>query len=243
MSSGLRAGRRSRKHRLRRTVAKWVIALSLIAAAGLYAYRTGSRLSEMKIDALRGQIEALSATVNELQAVNAEHQRAIANERALADQWRRKYQQEIPTGANRQLYDVILRKLADGVSSERLEFVISAAQERHACEPQPTSKRFLVTTPLQRGGNNTAVTFGRGEITMTASGAAGADANGNPEAWFDPAQPVTVRLVPLTGEPTEAEGLLPLYPSVVVGDAAYHFSVIAGPRGFVETSGEKCKYP
>ena len=49
-----------------------------------------------------------------------------------------------------------------------------------------------------------------------------------PEAWFDPAKPVTVFFTRLGGETTSTVGVLPLHHAVVVGDLEYRFSVVAG---------------
>lgn len=244
MTNGLRSGRRRRRQTAQRALFKWMLALLVVATAGYYAYRTGARLSEVKIEGLEAQIAILSAKVGALDRLNEMQERDLATARALAEDWQRRYERDVATGDDKTLFDIVRGKLADGVSRERLEFVISAAEEQRDCEEVPAAKRFIVTTPLHRGDRASAVGFGNGAITVSASGASMRDANGNPEAWFDPAQPVTVSLVALSGQSVEKTGVLPLYPSVILGDAEYRMSVVAGPnRGFAQVSIQKCRYP
>lgn len=103
-------------------------------------------------------------------------------------------------------------------------------------------KRFIVRTPLHSGAND-SVDFGGGAVTVTAKGNSAADANGNPEAWFDPAAPVTLRATLIDGSASEATGMLPLNHAVVAGDREHRFAVTAGATGFVNVAGETCAYP
>lgn len=216
----------------------------VVATAGYYAYRTGTRLSEMKIESLEAQIAVMSAKAGALDRANEMDQRDLEVARALAEDWQRRYERDVATGDDKILIDALRRKLADGISHDRLEFIIGAAEERRECEDAPATKRFIVTTPLHRGDRASAVGYNNGEIVVSAAGASMRDADGNPEAWFDPAQPVTVNLVTLSGQSIEETGVLPLYPSVILGEAEYRLSVLAGPnRGFAQVSIQKCRYP
>ncbi len=244
MTNGLRGSRRRRRQTAQRVILKWLLALLVVATAGYYAYRTGTRLSEVRIETLEGEAALLSTKIGALSRVNEMQERDLAEARALAEEWQHKYERDVATGDDKILFDAVRRKLADGVSRDRLEFVIGAAEERRECEDAPAEKRFIVTTPLHRGDRAGAVGYGNGEIVVSAAGASMRDANGNPEAWFDPAQPVTVSVVTLSGQNAEETGVLPLYPSLILGEAEYRLSVLAGPnRGFAQVSIQKCRYP
>jgi hypothetical protein len=75
------------------------------------------------------------------------------------------------------------------------------------------------------------------------TGARARDAAGNPQAWFDPSQPVTVRLARLGGKSLDATGALPLHRSMVDGDREYRLSIVAAPRGFAQVTLERCRFP
>src|SRR3546814_9270416 len=72
---------------------------------------------------------------------------------------------------------------------ERLAFLVAAADKPRSCDGEPDTKRFIVSTELQSGGANDAVSFGERAITVTAVGAAARNANGNLEARYDPQKP------------------------------------------------------
>lgn len=244
MTNGLRGSRRRRRQNAHRAILKWLVALLVVAATGYYAYRTGTRLSEVKIEALQARIAVLSAKSGALDRLDELQQRDLVEALARAEDWQRRYERDVPTGDGKMLAEAVRQKLAAGVSPQRLAFVIGAAQEQRDCEDVLAAKRLVVTTPLHRGGRAGAVGFGNGEIVVSAAGASMRDANGNPEAWFDPAQPVRVDLVALGGQKVEETGVLPLFPSVIVGEAEYRLSVLAGPgRGLAQVSVQKCRYP
>ncbi len=242
MALGLREERKRRKNQFRWKVAKWMFAFCLIGAAGVYAYQSGSKLAETEVAKLQREIASLSSTVAELERQNSEQRAVIATERERADEWRQRYDSDVPAGEMRALFDRLRERLAAGVTAERMMFVVDAAENRRNCDDVPSSKRFLVRTPLYQGADD-SVRFADGALVVTAVGAAARDAAGNPEAWFDPAAPVTVQITQLGGKASEFTGKLPLHPSVVVGAHEYRFSIVPGARGFVNVAGARCDYP
>ena len=72
MSLGLHETRVRRQRRIRWTIAKWVITLGAILAAGIFAYRTGTSLAEREVISLNREIETLSDKAAELQSQNTE---------------------------------------------------------------------------------------------------------------------------------------------------------------------------
>jgi hypothetical protein len=99
-----------------------------------------------------------------------------------------------------------------------------------------------VRTPLADGTERLAA-FANGSMTLSLSGASARDAAGNPQTWFDPSQPVTVRLARLGGKSLDATGALPLHRSMVDGDREYRLSIVAAPRGFAQVTLERCRFP
>src|SRR3546814_867041 len=129
-----------------------------------------------------------------------------------------------------------------GVPLERLTAGVRLARAQAECDALGETKRFVVQNPIYQGAND-FVTFANGTVTITAEGASAQNDDGKPVAWFDPAQPVTATFVHVGGEMARVEGLLPLHQAVAVGEREYRFSVVAGPRSFVQVTGEVCPYP
>ena len=141
------------------------------------------------------------------------------------------------------LLSLAQRRLGEGLSPARLAFVVDNAREPRACDGDPITKRFLVRTPIYRGGND-AVGFADGLITLTANGEAATDEAGRPEAWFDPAQPIRIQVDRAGGEQQVFEGPLPLSFAVVRQNTEYRFAARPGERrGFIQVTEERCPYP
>jgi len=242
MTLGLRDSRNRRRRRFWMGVAKWMVVLIALFAAGFYAYRTGSKLAEHDVTKLRENVAELSATVETLAAENASLKQELAAANARAAEWQSRYEREVPTGAIKQLTDLVGQKVRDGVAMERLSFLINAAGATPDCDNRPVTKRFIVPTPLYRG-ENSWIGFAEGSVTITAAGESAVNANGQPEGWYDPAKPVTIRFTRLGGETEEVSGLLPLHHSVRVGDSEFRFTAVAGDRGFMNVTADRCSFP
>ena len=243
MSLGLHETRTRRKRRIRWVAAKWLMALALIVAAGVFAYQTGSGLAEREVRNLSREIADLTAKAEELQAQNTDLQaNVILIERRL-DEAQARYDKDVPTGRMAGLLERLETKLEAGVTVDRLQFLIDSADNPRDCAAEPATKRFLVQTPLYKGAND-SVRFANGALTVTAQGETAVNDAGQVEAWYDTAKPVTVRFTQIGGKVTEAEGKLPLHASVVFGGNEYRFTAVAaGTRGFIQVSGDRCKYP
>jgi hypothetical protein len=192
---------------------KWTVGVGLVAAAGVSAYQSGSVVAELDVVKLKEEIARLSQTVVDLQREKAELQATVKAAERRTEEWRHRYQENVPTGEMRELLEIARRKVAAGVEPSRLAFVIGAAEQERDCDDAPVTKRFIAQTPLYKGAND-SVSFADNAITVTAEGRSATDAEGNAEAWFDPAQPVTVRFTQLGGKSSEVSANLPLHHSV-----------------------------
>ena len=244
MSFGLykdRVSERRRRH-LAMTLVKWSAGLAIVGIAGFYAYQIGSNLARKDVGELKAEVAKLSKTVAGLKRENAslrtQAMKVTARERKLTERFRR----ELPPENTRALIAKLKERLDEGVGEDRLAFVIGAAKKLRSCEGTPVTRRFIVKTPIYHGAND-SVTFAENTITVTAEGGSEKNPEGKPEAWFDPAQPVTARFAQIGGEVSEVTGLLPLHHSVVISSTEYKFSVIKGARGFVKITGDRCRYP
>ncbi len=242
MSMGLHESRWRRRRTIRWKVVKAVFVLGLLLAAGLFAYETGSIAALQPVNRLEKQVAELSRTLTALQETNTELTAAAEAARNREAEWQQRYQAEVPTGHSKDLFELIRNRMADGVEAKRLAFVIEATGNLRSCDSNPMTKRFLVQTPLYQGAND-SVSFGGETITITARGPNATNPEGNAEAWFDPAKPLTVRFTQIGGGATEKTGKLPMHHSVVVRDSEYRFAIQRGPQGFVKVTGERCKFP
>jgi FtsZ-binding cell division protein ZapB len=243
MSLGLHENRQRRRRRFWWGVAKWVLALVLVLAAGVWSYRAGNQLAERKMVQAQEEIAALQLEVSGLQQQSAALATDLARAREEISNWKVRYEREVPTGFVREMMVLVKKKLEAGADEERLAFLVSAADKPRSCDEQPETKRFIVTTELQTGGANDAVSFGDRAITVTAVGQAARDGGGNLEAWYDPQKPVSVTFTQLGGKTVTAEGALPLHYSVVAGDDEFRFTALPGARGFLTVTADRCDYP
>jgi hypothetical protein len=242
MSLGLRDDRRRRRQRVRLAIVRWLIAGGAVIAVAAYAYQTGARVAQRDAASRERQISALSASLAELESLLQAQQADLSAERANAEQWRQRYERDVPTGEARELLQVLRARIDAGVEPQRLRWVLSQMGPRRDCDPRAEVRRVLVRTPTARGAQ-TATPLSGGALSVTLDGSSAKDEKGNPESWFDPARPVTLRLTTRNGKTIESEGLLPLQHSAVEGNREYRLSVVTGPGGSVNVSVERCRFP
>jgi len=235
MTLGLYETRSRRQRRIRWAAVRWVLASALAVGAAAFAYEVGSSQEQHQLAELRAQVEELSVQLGALQQHNTELQAGVM----VVEERLRDAQKEIPSGPIADLLNRMQEKIDAGVDIERLQFLVNAAANTPRCSEKPVSKRFMVQTLLFAGAND-SVAFADGTITVTARGESAVSADGNVEAWFDPAQPIKLILTLIGGRVAEVSGKLPLHTSVVVGDREYRFTATAGPQGFVQVTGERC---
>ena len=214
----------------------------MLGTAGYYTYRLGGVEARYESALLAERVGQLTDAVGQLEQGRArlESELAAANQRA--SDWQARYERDVPTTDLKPLFDTVRAKLDAGVESARLAFVLGAIENQRACDETPSSKRFLVQTPLSTGVG-ASVGFANNAITVTGEGRSAIDAEGNPEARFDPAEPVTIRFALLGGRTAEIAGVLPLHRSIVEGGYEYRFSIVPGDAGFALITGDRCGFP
>lgn len=241
MSLGLRDGRRRRRQQVRWAILRWLLALALLIGAGVYAYQTGSRLAERNVESLQDQVRRLEGEVSQLSEQARVQGAQLAAERARAEDWRLRYEQVVPSGETKALVELIQAKAAEGLTLERLRFVVDRTPAKRECDKTAQIRNVLVQTPISRAV--APAIFAGGGVRMVLSGASARDGANKPEAWFDPQQPITVRFTWPDGRTAETSGMLPLSPSSVEGDREYRFRIAPGARGFAQVTLERCRFP
>ncbi len=238
---------RSRRSRQRRRKFWLGLLIAIVVIGGLFgigyqAHETGAKFARRDVDRLEKELAGAKTNIDALKLENTEMIAELADARQREQQWRSKYDADVPKAPLSDLLALLKKKINQKVAPSRLSFVIDAAENRRDCNEQPETKRFLVRTPLYQGAND-SVTFANSRLTVVASGASATNASGNIEAWFDAAKPVTVQFISLGGATTQTTGMLPLHHSIVLSDREYRFSVTLGRRGFATVTGAHCAYP
>jgi hypothetical protein len=222
-------------------VVRLVIFVALIVATAIVSYQFGIEDLESQVRGYQQEIYDLENRQSMLEQETANLRLAAERAKLAVEEWERRYNADVPTGDRKEMLDLATERLEAGVSTERLGFLIKSADEPRDCEGVE-SKRFLVKTPLY-DGKNTVVSFADDAILVTGSGESAKTADGLPQAWFDPLQPIAIQITRVDGETREVNGRLPLNGSIIQGGAEYRFQMRAGATGFVQIAAEKCAYP
>ena len=153
-----------------------------------------------------------------------------------------RYDRDAPQGELRELHRRMVGLIDSGVPQERIAALLSHAEARPQCQDGPVTRRFILPVSATRGVNN-AVGFADRTITVTGRGAPVRSEDGNPEAWFDPAEPVTLHFTLVGGRRKEISGRLPLHHSLVLEGREHRFTARPGPRSFVLVTWVGCELP
>lgn len=243
MSLGLRDPYERRRKQRRWAIIKTLLVLAAIGVALWIAYGAGRQVGQAQVDALEHQLAENRAGQEALQAENGRLAAAASSAQRAEAEWRRRYEEDVPQGDLAELLKLARQRLEEGVEISRLSFVISAVERERDCRGEPVTRRFLVRTPLHRGGNDVA-SFADGLFTVTASGPTAVNADGNPEAWFDPSATLRLTVTKLGGEEAQFEGQLPLHFSVVHDGSEHLFAAQqAENRGFLLITHDLCAFP
>ena len=219
-----------------------LLLIGMIAAIAWYSYLQGRDRAAARIAELEVQVTELDQTALDAREEAAAARAEIAELRSEATTWRQRYEAEVPQGQNAALWQLLIRRLDEGVTADRLTEVVELAANKRACDAEMTTKRIIVKTHLH-GGTDTSASFADGRVTVTGEGETAEDDAGNPVAWYDPAEPVNISFVEIGGATQVIEGYLPLNHTVLLGGDEWRFSVTEGPRNFALISAERCDYP
>lgn len=229
------------RRRLWGGIIRFAVVAGMLAAAAFVSYQAGIEELDSNVRGYQQEIHELESKQNALEQETANLRVAAERARLAVEEWERRYSADVATGPRRRLLELLGERLNAGVSPDRLAFLIQAAEEPRKCQPVE-SKRFLVRTPLH-DGKNTVVSFADDSIVVTGTGVPATTADGLVQAWFDPAEPITVVITRIDGKSQEITGKLPLHGSIIQGGAEHRFQLRAGANGFVQVAAERCAYP
>jgi len=240
MSLGL-SDQRRRSGKRRRTIRSFLMVV-VIVASGVIGYNLGVYRAERPVREFEDRIADLVADNESMNLEIQELVSVVANSQDRYGALEKRYARDVPNDAQRRLLALATSKLAEGISPDRLAFVIGAVENERKCDGETVTKRFIVLTPLHDGANS-SVGFSNGAVTVTGTGTSAINANGALEAWYDPAAPVQMQFTHISGKSVEVAGKLPLRKSLVAGSTEYRFAVAEGPQGFALVSSDRCAYP
>jgi hypothetical protein len=222
-------------------VANFISFLLVIAMSVGVGIWMGRQFGAESVITLKHQNKSLNTQVEELQTALTDLRAEAQTANTRYEQLRAEYNAAVPEGPMQDLLRLVKQQLDEGMEPGRLAFLIRSARPPTGCT-EADSKRFIVSTPTYKG-ENSAVTIADGTVVIFGAGASAKNAQGQPEAWYDPAQGVTVTFKNAAGETEEKTGVLPIRHSVVVEDREYRFTIEEGSRSFARVVYDSCAYP
>lgn len=237
-----RDAQREARQRRNRRIARVLITVVVMAGIAWLSFDTGRRNSENRILTLEDRVAELETDADRARTAESQARDALDAATIEATSWRERYEAEVPQGETAVLWQLLTRRLAEGVEAQRLAEVVELVANERRCDAQLVTKRIIVKTHLH-GGTDTSAGFADSRLTVQGEGGAARDANNNPVAWYDPAEPVSVSFITIGGETELVEGYLPINHAVVLGDSEYRFAITEGPRNFALVTAERCDYP
>lgn len=220
------------------SASRTIVSIVLIILAATLAYRFGGDRSAARLDQLEVEVRQATQRAQELEQTAI---RAEAAARAATTQFedlRTRYEQEVPTGLRREITEMVISQLENGLDRERLLFALRAATAPQTCELSDT-RRFIMPTPAYQGAN-TSVGFAEGRITVTGMAENAVSEEGGTLGWFDPAQEVTVSFTIIGGTTNSISGVLPLHYSVPLDGEEWRFTVTPGDQSFASVTADRC---
>lgn len=232
-----------RKNRQKARVRLYIQLAFLLTAAvtGGFGYHLGEQQMAARVNQTQSEAATLTEERDTLHKQVVDLQAAdLVNRQKIAD-LEAHYRKMIPNETFEGLVSLMRDKVAAGVTLERMATILAAAGNPRHCT-RAESKRFMLSTSLNEGNNNSA-TFANGLITIRGEGQTATSVDGNPEAWYDPTKPVSIKFHLIGGRVSVAEGMLPLQHAVIDDATEHRFTIESGARGFVLVTGDTCAYP
>ncbi len=235
--------RKRYRQRARERLSFFIKASLVILVIGLIAIWVGKNYSSGQSSSLQQKITEQNKEIQTLQedllSARADSQTAMSRYVQL----REEVSKELPNeGPLRELVALIRERLDEGMDPERLRFILESARPPRNCV-DAAIKRFVVIIPNYKGPES-GITLGEDDvISVAGKGIAAKNDEGEDEAWFDPAKPVSITFSTSSGLSETKEGVFPIYHSLVVGDKEYRFTIDEGTQSFAKVTFDHCDYP
>ena len=214
--------------------------LSVVFVSGFIGFWLGGQSAAEQVLKLKNENASLNIEFTDLQDSLTELRAEALSANTRFEQIKKEYNELVPEGPMQELTALIRGQLDKGMDPQRLGFFIRSARPPSGCT-DPETKRFVVSTPANRGPAS-IVSVAEGGVKITGAGKSARNDAGQAEAWFDPAQPITVEFVS-GGGLDKKTGVLPLQHSLVHGNREYRFTIEQGARSFAKVVFDSCSYP
>lgn len=226
---------------------RWGLSLLLAACALAGAFWFGREVGGFeqaaRVRALDEQLSLIEERSRQADRLRAEAEQRLVVEEIRAAASVAELEARVPQGELEILVDLLRARMDQGVPPERLRFVVEQAQRERRCRDGIIQRRLAPrlpeeVTPLQ------TIAFLDNRITVSATATAAIAENGAPEPWFDPSQPVQIRVLRIGGGIELVEGVLPLGHSVVADGREHRFGFASSAKkGLIELALQDCAYP
>ena len=130
---------------------RWGLALAVGVGVGLYAHDIGSDIAQQQVTELRMQLNEETESGEKLRSEVIGLEAALRSERDKVANWRARYKADMPSEDEMPIMEAIRARLNEGVSTERLQTVVSIVRDDVTCEPLGVTKRFFVNNEISRG--------------------------------------------------------------------------------------------
>jgi hypothetical protein len=133
--------RARRRGRIALVAAKWLAVVAMFALGAYLAHVAGIHLADAQSGGLRDRVEDLTARLDAVERERERLARELAAASARAEELRKRYESDVPSGAISDLLRALRERLAAGVKPERLAAVVALADNARRCDDKPVAKR------------------------------------------------------------------------------------------------------
>ncbi len=219
----------------------FMVVIGVMLCAGLVGYFFGKERALQDTVFMKRQLAGYTAERDALQTTITELRTEARTATMRLEELQKTYDSALPDGPSRELIGLVNKQLSEGMSPERLGFLIRSARPPRNCT-DPETQRFIVSTPLYTGTESKA-TVAQGGILVKASGLSAKNDKGDKEAWYDASKAVNIEYTMKEGRVEKKSGVMPLSHSIVLDGREYRFTVSEGARSFAKVTFDSCDYP
>ena len=178
MSFGLSENRNRARRRRQVTgfIFRWGLVLAVGLGIGLWAKNIGTEIANQDVRILEERLSEIMTESATLRSEIAGLKAALRSERGHVDEWRERYEADVPNTQEAEILAAARARMDAGISLDRLMEVVGLARDDVSCVPLGDRKRFIVNNEIQSGVNG-AVSFVDGAVTVTARGQAARNEN------------------------------------------------------------------
>lgn len=228
------------KHKAMQRMTSMISMVLVIGLSACVGFWMGKQFGAESVISLKNQVKQLTGERLALQKSVTELRAEAQTANTRYEQIKAEYNAVMPEGPMQDLTRLVRQQIDQGMAPERLSFVIKSARPPTDCT-EPETKRFIVSTPAYSGPAST-VSVADGAVIINGKGSSAFTKQGNAEAWYDPAQTVSISFA-ANGQSETKKGNFPMRHSVVVGAREYRFTVEEGAKSFAKVIFDSCAYP